>query len=146
MLVPINLLLRKRPEDMGLRPDGDGVPLASAPVRPSNVVDPVWAAVDWTVSRAVRTARFWWLALAYFCALYAWYVGLQVHLNQIPAGDRLQRRNDALPGPGLVSLIGVVGQIALGPCVRSYRPRMDLGHSADAGICDLLPGIDRVAA
>ncbi len=112
VLVPINLLLRKRPEDMGLRPDGDAVPLASAPVRPSNVVDPVWAAVDWTVGRAVRTTRFWWLALGYFCALYAWYA-VQVHQTKYlqEIGFSANRSAWAL---GLVSLIGVVGQISLG--------------------------------
>src|ERR1700723_2887646 len=112
VLAPINLLLRKRPEDMGLRPDGDAVPLASAPVRPSNVVDPVWAAVDWTVSRAVRTARFWWLALGYFCALYAWYA-VQVHQTKYlqEVGFSANRSAWAL---GLVCLIGVVGQISLG--------------------------------
>lgn len=112
VLAPINLLLRKRPEDMGLRPDGDAVPLASAPLRPSNVVDPVWAAVDWTVGRAVRTARFWWLALGYFCALYAWYA-VQVHQTKYlqEVGFTANRSAWAL---GLVSLIGVVGQISLG--------------------------------
>jgi MFS family permease len=57
VLAPINLLLRKRPEELGLEPDGDA--LASASVRPvSNVVDPAWAETDWTLPRALRTARF----------------------------------------------------------------------------------------
>ena len=44
VLAPINLLLRKRPEDIGLEPDGDAAPLASA--RPvSNVIDPDWTAI-----------------------------------------------------------------------------------------------------
>ena len=66
VLAPINLLLRKRPEELGLEPDGDAA--ASASVRPvSNVVDPAWVASDWTLPRAIRTVRFWWLALGYFC-------------------------------------------------------------------------------
>ena len=39
---------------------------------------PQWAAIDWTVPRAIRTARFWWLALSFFCGGYIWYA-VQVH-------------------------------------------------------------------
>ena len=112
VLAPINLLLRKRPEDMGLLPDGDAAPRASSPAPQSNIVDPSWTAIDWTVSRAVRTARFWWLALGYFGALYAWYA-VQVHQTKYlqEVGFSANRSAWAL---GLVSLIGVVGQISLG--------------------------------
>src|SRR4051812_10742102 len=77
LLGPLNLLLRRRPQDMGLRPDGlirDG---ASAD-RAGNIVDPAWAAVDWTLRRALRTRRFWWLSAGYFGALFSWYA-VQVH-------------------------------------------------------------------
>jgi MFS family permease len=112
VLVPINLLLRKRPEDIGLRPDGDAAPSSSNPARPSNIVDPYWASIDWTLARAVRTTRFWWLALGYFCALYAWYA-VQVHQTKYlqDIGFSANRSAWAL---GLVSLFGVAGQISLG--------------------------------
>ncbi|WP_141678817.1 MFS transporter, partial [Acinetobacter baumannii] len=74
----LNLLLRKRPEDIGLQPDGDATAGPTVAAAPSNVVDLAWAAVDWTLGRALRTARFWWLALGYFCGLYVWYA-VQVH-------------------------------------------------------------------
>jgi MFS family permease len=62
VLAPVNLLLRKRPEDIGLLPDGDAEPSPSAkPI--SNIVDPDWAGIDWTLKRALRTARFWWISL-----------------------------------------------------------------------------------
>jgi hypothetical protein len=41
-------------------------------------VDPVRAAVDWTLSRALRTTRFWWIATGYLCGMFAWYA-VQVH-------------------------------------------------------------------
>lgn len=78
VLVPLNLLLRRRPEDIGLAPDGDADTPAAAQARRVNVVDPAWAAVDWTLPRAMRTARFWWIAVAYFSALFSWYA-VQVH-------------------------------------------------------------------
>jgi MFS family permease len=112
LLAPINLLLRKRPEDMGLLPDGDAAPEPSAAPKPSNVVDPAWAAIDWTLSRAMRTGRFWWIAVGYFCGLYAWYA-VQVHqtkyLTEIGFSPTL-----AAWALGFVSLVGIPGQIALG--------------------------------
>eukprot|EP01035_Chromulina_nebulosa_P038522 gene38522-52039_t len=109
-LVPINLLLRTRPQDLGLQPDGDAAPSASSkPV--SNVVDHAWVAVDWTLRRAMATARFWWLALGLFGGLYAWYA---VHVHQT------KYLLDIGFSPGvaawalcMVSLFGVPGQILL---------------------------------
>jgi MFS family permease len=112
VLGPINLLLRKRPEDIGLLPDGEPAPNPNDAAKPSNIVDPVWAAVDWTLARAMSTARFWWIALGYFCGLYAWYA-VQVHQTKylIEIGFTSAAAAWAL---GLVSLVGIPGQIALG--------------------------------
>jgi MFS family permease len=113
ILFPLNLLLRKRPQDIGLNPDGDpagDVPATGA--RAGNVVDPAWAAITWTLSRATRTARFWWLAVGYWCALYAWYA-VQVHqtkyLTEIGVSPI-----EAAWALGLVSLVGVPGQVVFG--------------------------------
>lgn len=112
VLAPINLLLRKRPEDMGLLPDGDGARHAAAQPPPSNIVDPVWAATDWTLGRALCTARFWWIALGYFCGLYVWYA-VQVHqtkyLTEIGVSPAA-----AAWALGFVSLAGLPGGIILG--------------------------------
>jgi len=112
VLAPINLLLRKSPEDMGLQPDGGAATGTIAVPRASNVVDADWAAVDWTLGRAVRTTRFWWIAFGYFCGLYAWYA-VQVHQTKylIEIGFSPTIAAWAL---GLVSLAGIPGQIALG--------------------------------
>ena len=112
VLVPLNLLLRKRPEELGLAPDGDPDTPAAAQARRVNVVDTAWAAIDWTLARALRTARFWWIAVAYFTALFSWYA-VQVHQTKylIETGFGAQEAAWAL---GAVSLAGVPGQIALG--------------------------------
>jgi MFS family permease len=113
LLAPLNLLLRTRPEDLGLEPDGDGsaAEVAAGPRLP-NVVDPAWVAIEWTLARSIRTARFWWIAAGYFLALYAWYA-VQVHQTKylIEVGFSARQAAWAL---GLVSLVAIPGQIALG--------------------------------
>jgi sugar phosphate permease len=112
VLVPLNLLLRRRPEEIGLAPDGDADTPAAAQARRVNVVDAEWAAVDWTLPRAMRTARFWWIAVAYFAALFSWYA-VQVHQTKYLIETGFSAR-DAAWALGAVSLAGVPGQIALG--------------------------------
>jgi MFS family permease len=111
VLLPLNLLVRKRPEDIGAQPDGDGRGLGPAS-GPSNIVDPAWTAVDWTVARALRTARFWWIALGYFCGGFVWYA-VQVHQTKylVEIGFSPMQAAWSL---GLVAMVGVPGQIFLG--------------------------------
>ncbi|HEV7636736.1 MAG TPA: MFS transporter [Bradyrhizobium sp.] len=112
VLAPINLLLRKRPEDLGLQPDGDAAPTASSAKPISNVVDPVWAGTDWTLRRALGTARFWWVATGYFGGLYIWYA-VQVHQTKYLLDIGFSPAV-AVWALGLVSLLGIPGQILLG--------------------------------
>lgn len=114
-LVPLNLCLQRRhPADMGLLPDGDSAPHdpAQPATQPNNVVDPAWVAIDWTLARALKTTRFWWVFVAFFCALFAWYA-VQVHQTKylLDIGFSADVAAYAL---GFVGLTGVVGQIALG--------------------------------
>jgi MFS family permease len=112
-LAPLNLLTWRRPEDIGLAPDGaNGSATTPARGEARNIVDPAWAAVDWTLRRALGTARFWWLALGYFCALFVWYA-VQVHQTKYLVEVGFRPR-DAAWALGAVSLAGVPGQIALG--------------------------------
>ncbi len=113
LLAPLNLLVRRRPEDLGLGPDGDRVAAAGTPpTRHENVVDHAWVAIDWTLARALRTARFWWIAVGFFCALFAWYA-VQVHQTRylIESGFAPMYAAWAL---GFVSFVAIPGQIALG--------------------------------
>jgi MFS family permease len=111
LLGPLNLLLKHRPEDIGLRPDGMSAGYAPSD-HAANIVDHAWAAVDWTLGRALRTRRFWWLAIGYFGGLFSWYA-VQVHQTKylIEIGFAPGEAAWAL---GLVSLAAVPGQIALG--------------------------------
>jgi MFS family permease len=113
-VAPPNLFVWKKPEDIGLLPDGraSAATTAAGQQKPSNVVDPVWAATEWTLARASRTARFWWIVVGYFCALMAWYA-VQVHqtkyLTEIGFTPLV-----AAWALGAVSVVGIPGQIILG--------------------------------
>lgn len=113
VLGPINLALRRRPEDIGLLPDGAAVAVVgAAPGRRARIVDARWAATEWTIGRAVRTVRFWLLALGYFCGMVAWYA-VQVHQTKylIETGFDPLTAAWAL---GAVAATAIPGQIALG--------------------------------
>ncbi|MBV9199586.1 MAG: MFS transporter, partial [Alphaproteobacteria bacterium] len=111
LLAPPNLLLRREPKDIGLVPDGIETTNPGSVPR-HNVVDSRWAAIDWTLARALGTARFWWIALSYFCGTFVWYA-VQVHQTKylIEIGVSPSAAAWAL---GAVSLVAVPGQIALG--------------------------------
>ena len=105
VLAPLNLLVRTRPQEVGLHPDGDpGAPRDAAPSAPRGG--------DWTLAQALGTASFWWCAIGYACAMFAWYA-VQVHQTRylVEIGFSSQYAAWAL---GFVSLAGVPGQIALG--------------------------------
>jgi MFS family permease len=113
VLLPLNLLQRRGPEDLGLRPDGDAaVSPRGAGAHPANVVDPAWASIDWTLARAARTARFWWIALGYLGGLFAWYA-VQVHQTKYMIEIGLSPGLAAW-ALGLVGFAGIAGQIGLG--------------------------------
>ena len=64
------------------------------------------------MQRAVRTPRFWWISLGYFCGLYIWYA-VQVHQTKYLL-DIGFSSGIAVWALGVVSLLGIPGQILLG--------------------------------
>jgi len=112
VLLPINLVVAKRPQDLGLLPDGAKEAGAAAAHRKASIVDSAWTSIDWTVGRAVRTARFWWLVVGYFCGGYIWYA-VQVHQTKylVEIGFSPEQAAWSL---GMVAMVAIPGQIALG--------------------------------
>ena len=114
VVIPINVALQRRdPSDLGLEPDGGADGGAAGDRRGFDViVDRDWAQRSWTLRSAARTARFWWIAAAYFTALFAWY-SVQVHQTRylIETGFDPDIAATAL---GLVGLFGIAGQIGIG--------------------------------
>jgi MFS family permease len=113
VIAPLTLLVRKSPAEVGQNPDGEiGSGDATAKGKAVTVVDPAWAAIDWTLARAARSGRFWWIVLGYFLALIAWYA-VQVHQTKylVEVGFTPVVAAWALGG---VSIIAIPGQILLG--------------------------------
>lgn len=62
LVAPLAWVLRRRPEDLGLLPDGASLEKTSAGFQPSNTVGP-GAAIEtsWTTGQAVRSSVFWFI-------------------------------------------------------------------------------------
>jgi MFS family permease len=115
VVIPLNVALQRRsPADFGLRPDGCGADDGTAGTHGAIdvIVDRDWAGRAWTLRSASRTPRFWWIAAAYFTALYAWY-SVQVHQTRylVDTGFGADVAATAL---GMVGMFGIVGQIGIG--------------------------------
>jgi MFS family permease len=112
-IAPPALLVRKSPADVGQNPDGDlPAPSTTSKRKAAAIVDPAWAATEWTLGLAARTARFWWIVIGYFLALIAWYA-VQVHQTKYltEVGFSAVTAAWAL---GAVSIFAIPGQILLG--------------------------------
>lgn len=102
LLFPISaLFLRRRPAELGLTPDGSDT-AAGAGKRQMEVVDHTWAGTDWTLARAARERRFWYLLIFSFLSIIPVYV-LLIH------GMRLlvDRGFDKMGAAFLIALLGI---------------------------------------
>jgi len=117
-LIPLNALFqRHRPSDLGLEIDGGAISDKSTTETRRDelerrVVNKDWVNTQWTLRKAIFTAQFWWLVIAFGFALYAWYA-VQVHQTRylIDIGISPHIAAFAL---GLVGLTGIFGQIFVG--------------------------------
>lgn len=114
------LLLRRRPEDLGLRPDGDTERPAvqGAPAVPA-------AEVEWTARRAMRSPIFWLLALTSCASQFAG-TGLTTHQTALLAENGLSPMTVA-GAIGLYGLIWTASTMIWGFLVERVPARIVLG-------------------
>lgn len=70
VLPVIILIVRYHPREKGLVSDGHleaGEIFSTRAKEASQIADQAWAAIEWTLPKAVRTSRFWLLCLSTFC-------------------------------------------------------------------------------
>jgi len=103
LLAPLNLIAqRRRPEDMGLLPDGDTAAPLAAGAQPKPLGGP-------TLAQAMAMPSFWFIAIAAFGMLWSWYA-VQVHQTQYLI-DIGFNANMATLGLAAVATFGIAGQI-----------------------------------
>lgn len=125
--VPIHaLLLRRRPEDLGLLPEGNTVaadPSSPAPPRKRSVTSHI----------ALREPRFWLLTAA-FAASTA--VGITMTVHLIPfliAGDHSP--GFAATVAGLFGLMSLLGRMTIGPLAHRMAGRLITGRAERHAAC-----------
>jgi sugar phosphate permease len=115
--IPLALLVRNSPEEMGLLPDGD-TPIDEAPGQLGRTTDlepgesDLLAPVEYTLRQALRSSAFWMLALAFF------FFGMAhstVTVHTVPAltdaGIPMQK---AAVSIGLLTLVSIIGRLSFG--------------------------------
>jgi len=103
-ILPHALLLRRRPEDLGLQPDGDPAPHepSTSRARPASM----------SVGRALRDPAFRWLALAFSLNMVV-NIAVSVHLVAYLL-DRGYDLGLAATAAGLIGAMQVLGRVVLG--------------------------------
>ena len=117
VVIPLALLIREKPEEMGLSPDGDSSkkePLKEndpdSPSSPTLLIED--SSLDYTLKQAWASSTFWLLAGAFFCQSLAHsvvFVHGVPHLTDI--GISVEKAAFSI---GLLTLVSVVGRLMFG--------------------------------
>ncbi len=127
-VLPSLLLIRRRPEDMGLRPDGDAAPVrdpggdaqGEASEDRAEAAAEHDLAFDYTLRQALRTRAFWLIGIALAIAMFA---QGSVNFHQIPhLEDQGLPRTQAALVVSVFSTVGALGGLVGG--LLSARLRM----------------------
>ena len=113
--LPLSFVLKKRPEDIGLRTDGDapmdGLPVEAAPAPVESTGSPP-PGRDWTLREALASRTYWILAFAFFLAAMT---HATVTVHAVPAfTDAGISTEMAAFSLGLATLISIIGRLVFG--------------------------------
>lgn len=119
--VPLSaLVIRRRPEDLGLEPDG-AAPPRLRPAGPREHAVPAW-----TLSAARRTWAFWAVAIG-FLLIYVGQIGVLIHeIRFLTYGDPAEGAispEEAAIAVSLTALASICGRLALGTVVDRFDTR-----------------------
>ncbi|MSQ28572.1 MAG: MFS transporter [Dehalococcoidia bacterium] len=144
-MVPCLLLMRRRPEDLGLLPDGaqPAAPNAGTMVQPAQRPQ-VAEAASWGARQAVRTRALWLMTVA---SCFSYFVGAGINLHLYPfLGDSGISVQDSVLVSGAFFTMAAVGSLAWGALMDRFAVRycMAFGYAISAATNFLLlssPGL-----
>jgi MFS family permease len=110
-ILPHALLLRRRPQDLGLLPDGEPAPVADAPAASA-------PEHSFSARAALREPGFWWLSFAFAVSTFSG-VALTVHLIPYLVGQGHPPAFAATVA-GLFGLMSLAGRLLIGPLGDRY--------------------------
>jgi MFS family permease len=111
VVIPLAMVVRERPEDMGLRPDGD--PPQGAPgARGNDGIAPAEGSADYTLKQALASSAFWVIAITFFFSSLSHSV---VFVHAIPAlTDAGISAELAAFSVGLLTVVSIAGRLSFG--------------------------------
>lgn len=121
IVLPLSLVLIRRPEDVGLRPDNDPPHDVQHEDNPSKTVDgindnapPAGGEIDWTIWQVFRSRTFWILTAAFFLSSLA-HSMVTVHAkNHIEDSIKMSEWWAAFFGVGLWVGLSLIGRLVFG--------------------------------
>lgn len=122
VVIPSAIFMRRRPEDMGLRPDGDPEVVVVEGVTPA-----IERETDFTLSEAIRTRAYWLVGLAIALVVFC---GGAINFHQIPhlVEQGLSRTQAALV-VAVWSGVGVFGAVTGGAIAQRFTMRWTMTAS-----------------
>jgi MFS family permease len=109
VVLPLSMVIREKPSDLGLRPDGDSEEEQAEAEAGSKEAG---GGVDFTLKQAMLSSTFWLLALAMFCQSMAHSV---VFVHAVPyLTDIGISAAQAAVSVGLLTMVSVVGRLLFG--------------------------------
>jgi MFS family permease len=117
VVIPLAFVVRERPEDMGLLPDGDSAgkppPAAGSLWAHAGGMAPIAGGnTDYTLKQALNSSAFWFLALAFF---FQGMAHSTVTVHTVPAlTDAGIPMEQAAFSIGLLTLVSIIGRLAFG--------------------------------
>lgn len=111
--IPLAFVIRERPEQMGLQPDGDQAEAAGTTGKKRNNNNGLAEGEpDYTLREALKSSTFWFMALAFF---FQGMAHSTVTVHTIPAltdvGIPIERAAFSI---GLLTLVSIIGRLAFG--------------------------------